>query len=454
MKASDHNSEWELEAKNLAHRSAARIWLIASAVVPFFAFFEYGYSTEQFRHFLTIFLCVSAIMLLVIVIQKKFPLPAVIQTYGVSVILGCCFSYMAAKTNVSNVHNYLMGVSAITLVRGMIYFGKVSQLVIVTLFNHTLALTLICLLRPEPLFDIPGIESTLFFGIIFMIFSFVGMNTRYMLTRENFSKSLELQTSFDVIEEKQTEILDSINYAERIQHALLAGKKLLNENLESYFVLFKPKDIVSGDFYWAAKLSNGNFVLVTADSTGHGVPGAIMSIVNIASLDKAVTKGDTSPDLLLNETRRLVIENLKNDGSAEGGKDGMDGSLLSFDFKNKILSCASANNPVWIVRGEELIDIKPDRMPVGKHERDTTPFTLHTVTLQKDDMVYTATDGFADQFGGSNGKKFKYKQLQQLLISVSKDTPELQKQKLDEAFEQWKGRLEQVDDVCLIGVRI
>ncbi|MGZ4038171.1 MAG: PP2C family protein-serine/threonine phosphatase, partial [Bacteroidia bacterium] len=338
--------------------------------------------------------------------------------------------------------------------RGMIYFGKVSQLVIVTLFNHTLALTLICLLRPEPLFDIPGIESTLFFGIIFMIFSFVGMNTRYMLTRENFSKSLELQTSFDVIEEKQTEILDSINYAERIQHALLAGKKLLNENLESYFVLFKPKDIVSGDFYWAAKLSNGNFVLVTADSTGHGVPGAIMSIVNIASLDKAVTKGDTSPDLLLNETRRLVIENLKNDGSAEGGKDGMDGSLLSFDFKNKILSCASANNPVWIVRGEELIDIKPDRMPVGKHERDTTPFTLHTVTLQKDDMVYTATDGFADQFGGSNGKKFKYKQLQQLLISVSKDTPELQKQKLDEAFEQWKGRLEQVDDVCLIGVRI
>jgi len=257
-----------------------------------------------------------------------------------------------------------------------------------------------------------------------------------------------------MVEEKHKEITDSINYAERIQRALLASKKILDENLSNYFIFFKPKDVVSGDFYWATKLDNNNFVLVTADSTGHGVPGAIMSILNIACLDKAVTKSIMSPELILNETRRLVIEYLKNDGSREGGKDGMDGSLLSFDFKNSKLYCASAYNPIWIIRGVELIEIKADRMPIGKSDKDNTPFTLQTFILQKGDIVYTLTDGFADQFGGMSGKKFKYKQLQELLLSISNETMEIQKQKLNETFDNWKGSLEQIDDVCLIGIRI
>jgi len=194
--------------------------------------------------------------------------------------------------------------------------------------------------------------------------------------------------------------------------------------------------------------------LVTGDSTGHGVPGAIMSIVNIASLNEAVIQGITSPELLLNETRRLIIENLKNDGSAEGGKDGMDGSLLCFDFTNNIMHSAGANNPVWIIRENELIEIKANRMPVGKHEDDKTSFTLHSFNLQKDDIIYTLTDGFADQFGGPNGKKFKTKQLQNLLLSVTHEPMEIQKRKLDSVFEKWRGDLEQIDDVCIIGIRI
>jgi serine phosphatase RsbU (regulator of sigma subunit) len=188
-----------------------------------------------------------------------------------------------------------------------------------------------------------------------------------------------------------------------------------------------------------------------------------MSILNIACLDKAVTKGIISPDLILNETRGLIIENLKNDGSAEGGKDGMDGSLLSFDFKNNILHCASANNPVWVIRNvkssgvenkHELIEIKADRLPIGKHDRDNIPFTLHTLNLQKGDVVYTLTDGFSDQFGGANGKKFKHKQLQNLLLTIAHEPMETQKQKLNIVFDNWKGNLEQVDDVTLIGVRV
>ena len=266
--------------------------------------------------------------------------------------------------------------------------------------------------------------------------------------------TIEISKQKTVLEEKHKEITDSINYAERIQRALLASKELLDENLNQYFIFFKPKDVVSGDFYWAAKLSNQHFVLVTADSTGHGVPGAIMSILNMACLKEAVIQGITSPDLLLNETRRLIIENLKNDGSIEGGKDGMDGSLLSFDFKNNILYMASANSAVWVIRGTDLIELRSDRMPVGKHEKDKTPFTLQTIHLQTGDVVYTLTDGLPDQFGGSKGKKFMYKQLKELLVSISNEPMEIQKQKVSDAFAYWKGDLEQVDDVCLIGVRI
>ncbi len=260
------------------------------------------------------------------------------------------------------------------------------------------------------------------------------------------------------IEEKNKEITDSINYAKRIQNALLAGKQLMDENLKDYFIIYKPKSIVSGDFYWAVKTTNErgeeNFILVTADSTGHGVPGAIMSILNIACLDKTITEGITSPDLILNETRSLIIDHLKNDGSADGGKDGMDASLLSFDFKNSMLNFASANNPVWIIRKGKLIEIKGDRFPVGKHDMDNTEFTLHTIDMEKGDIIYTLTDGFADQFGGPNGKKFKHKLLQELLLSIKQDSMEVQKQKLLEAFDNWKGNVEQIDDVCIIGIKV
>ena len=158
--------------------------------------------------------------------------------------------------------------------------------------------------------------------------------------------------------------------------------------------------------------------------------------------------------LILNETRRLVIENLKNDGSTEGGKDGMDGSLMSFDFKNNVLTCACANNPIWIIRNKQLMEIKSDRMPIGKHDKDKTPFTLHTVQLEQGDSIYALTDGFPDQFGGVNGKKFKTKQLQEILVSIAHEPMESQKQKLDSTFDQWKGNLEQVDDVCIIGIRM
>ena len=257
-----------------------------------------------------------------------------------------------------------------------------------------------------------------------------------------------------LIEEKHKEITDSINYAERIQRSFLATKEQLDEQLKDYFVFFQPKDVVSGDFYWAHTLQNRNFALVTADSTGHGVPGAIMSLLNTSSLEKAVELGINEPAEILNHTRQTIIERLKKDGSAEGGKDGMDCSLISFNKEKTKLVYAAANNPIWIIRNNELIELSPDKIPVGKHDRDSITFTQHEVDLQKGDMIYTLTDGFPDQFGGPKGKKFMYKKLKEVLIAIAHKPTEEQQTVLKDTLKDWMGNTEQVDDVTIIGVRV
>ncbi|MEO6303944.1 MAG: SpoIIE family protein phosphatase, partial [Bacteroidia bacterium] len=299
-------------------------------------------------------------------------------------------------------------------------------------------------------------------GLILMLLVLVVLFRSYNLKKKAniliSQQKLLVDEKNHVIEEKQKEIIDSINYAQRIQRSLLASDKLLKENLNNFFILFKPKDIVSGDFYWAKKLNNNCFALATADSTGHGVPGAIMSMLNIACLNEAVGKNITSPSEILFETRNRVIDHLKNDGSNEGGKDGMDCSLLCIDFKTLTLFAAAANNPVWIVRSIndqfELFELKPDKMPVGKHDKDQLPFTLHTFQLNKGDTIYTLTDGYPDQFGGEKGKKFMSKRLKELLLSNTGLSLQTQKEILQKTFNDWLGNLEQIDDVTIIGIKI
>ena len=312
----------------------------------------------------------------------------------------------------------------------------------------------------------------LYCGLVLVLLFAGFMFNRFKVTQKQ-SKIITQQKH--VIEERHKEITDSINYAERIQRSMLATNKSLTENLKEHFVLFKPKDVVSGDFYWTTKLANNYFVIATADSTGHGVPGAIMSMMNMNSLKEVVKTGYTKPHDILNYTRDIIIETLKNDGSVEGGKDGMDCSLCVYDLENMKLFTAAANNPIWIVRdfdgsetkvvecntfqqqiinNKQLIEIKPDKMPVGKHTRQDVPFTLNEINLQKGDIVYTLTDGFPDQFGGNRGKKFMIKNLRELLLSNAHLPMAEQKQLLEQTFTNWTGNLDQVDDVTIIGVKI
>ena len=257
------------------------------------------------------------------------------------------------------------------------------------------------------------------------------------------------------IAKKHREITDSINYAERIQRSLMASRQLLDSNLPEHFVYFNPKERVSGDFFWACKLSNGRFALACADSTGHGVPGAIMSMLNIAALERAVDgEGLTEPNLILDSARKKVIKTLAQDGSEEGGRDGMDAVLVTLDMAEKKIVAALANMQLWIMGSGEKRTIAPDKMPIGKHDKQDIPFTRHEVQLKKGDVVYMFSDGYVDQFGGPNGKKFKYRPFEELLFSIHQLPVKEQQVIIRMHFENWMGDLEQVDDVCVIGIRM
>ena len=229
---------------------------------------------------------------------------------------------------------------------------------------------------------------------------------------------------------------------------------------KKFFILYKPKDIVSGDFYYATSHKHAGskvekFYLCTADCTGHGVPGAFMSMLNISYLNESIIeKGISKPNEILNHIREEIIASLNPEGSEEESKDGMDCILAAFDFTNNKLDYAAANNSFYIARDGGLISCVADKMPVGKSPKEKESFTLHTVDLKKGDVVYMLTDGLPDQFGGPKGKKFKYKQLEDILLGNCLKPMDDQKKSLNDAFDSWKGNLEQVDDVLLIGIRV
>jgi serine phosphatase RsbU (regulator of sigma subunit) len=273
-------------------------------------------------------------------------------------------------------------------------------------------------------------------------------------------KNFEISNQKNIIEAKQKEVLDSIHYAKKIQTALIENHEAIKDVLKDSFIFHQPKDIVSGDFYWTSTIQSPNhqgrnlFYIAVCDSTGHGVPGAFMSLLNISFLNEAVNeKKIIEPNNVFNYVREKLIHSISKDGS----QDGMDGIIFCFelDASRKILktSYSAANNTPIIVRGEEIKQLSADKMPVGKGIKNE-PFTLFTAELQPGDSLYLYTDGFADQFGGPKGKKFKYKQLNELLQSISRSSAEDQNKKLKITFEEWKGKLEQIDDVCLVGIRI
>lgn len=275
---------------------------------------------------------------------------------------------------------------------------------------------------------------------------------------ENKNKQTEEQKKIieqqkEIVEEKNKDIIDSINYAKRIQDALLKEQDHVSKHLPEHFILFKPKDIVSGDFYWAIEKEN-QFYIAAVDCTGHGVPGAFMSMLGVAFLNEITASSQLFlPSEILDQLRFKVVKDLKQSGQEYGTKDGMDISIIRLDLETKELQWAGANNPLYIIKNKEITEIKPDKQCIG-YEEDMQPFKNHTLKLETGTSFYLFTDGFADQFGGSKGKKFKYSQMKELLVSIQDESIVNQKKVLNDTFINWKGDLEQIDDVCIIGVKV
>ena len=297
------------------------------------------------------------------------------------------------------------------------------------------------------------------------------------------SQKREVEFQKQIVDRKNQEITDSIQYAKRLQEALLPLESTINDYFDKSFVYFLPKDIVSGDFYWFEHVPNEKvrdeklIFFAAADCTGHGVPGAMVSVVCMNALNKAVHELHlTNPGEVLNTVRDLVIETFSKTG--KGVSDGMDISLAVYDTHKKVVRWAGANNPLWIIRKNSekseaysgeisaktkitkddnsesvLLDLKPDKQPIGVYDKKT-PFSSHEIKIKKGDQIYLFSDGYIDQFGGEKGKKLKALPFKKLILKNSNKPMNEQKDELDKFFKKWKENEEQVDDVCVIGVRL
>ncbi len=268
-------------------------------------------------------------------------------------------------------------------------------------------------------------------------------------------KNTMLNEAYTEIEEQKKHIMDSIYYARRIQTAILPSYNLLDKYIKSYFIFYMPKDIVSGDFYWMSAAS-GLVMIAAVDCTGHGVPGAFMSIVGFNQLNNAVTvqKARKASDIL-NELNKGVIQTLNENTGETSIKDGMDMTLCVFDFKNKKLDFAGANNPLIHIRDNNMNKIKGDRFPIGAFvDGQEQLFANNEIRLLDGDMIYMFSDGYADQFGGPENKKFFTKRFEQLLFEIHNYSLEEQKEKLKTTLFDWMGNNDQVDDILVIGIRI
>jgi len=469
--------DWQNELNATAfkyHLLIARVGLLLNLI---FAIGDYFNSPVHFVDFLVFRIIVSFLTLIVILFKNKLVnYPEVIvlvpligisiqNAYMYSVLEGAEFQkhtfayitlFIAAGMFILWKPIYSIIVVGASLVANVILFWMNSQMVLSEILINGGLLTL----------------SVGLFSIL-LIYSRTNLTKKEIISRLALAESNDqLAIKNEIIEEKNKDIKDSINYALNIQKAILPPFEKIDSIMKDYFILYKPKDIVSGDFYWFdTKLTTPRnnepaqevAVLAAVDCTGHGVPGALMSVIGSTILNQTINRATVNnPGEALSQFNKKVSETLSSI------KDGMDMALCSINFEKLELQYAGANNPLYIVRKNtsdlladgmadgkiELIEIKADKQAIGADTAKTKIFTNHKIKLEKGDAIYLFTDGYADQFGGEKGKKFKYSKFKELLIENHEKTAQEQKNILDSHFEKWKGDLEQVDDILVIGIKV
>lgn len=319
----------------------------------------------------------------------------------------------------------------------------------------------IAILQADSLFDefIDEARSTIFINIaISLVFTLVLLlfllRSMQSILRKEDKMTNHLISSKKALEEKNQDIMDSINYAKKIQDAILPQKSKISQVLPDSFVFFKPRDIVSGDFYWFKQIED-KIIIASVDCTGHGVPGAFMSMIGSVLLDDIVAKNKiVKPCEILDQLHFKVVEALRQDSKNVDSKDGMDVAICVIDQKANTLSYSGACRPLVFIRNNELKRIKADASSIGGYTINKSCYNAHNIDLEAGDTFYIFSDGYPDQFGGDKNKKYMTPPFRRFLLSISNEAMPKQKELLDEEFNRWKGDEEQVDDVLVIGFRL
>lgn len=488
------NKTWEEEYNAVAFKYHSIVLWVAFVLNPLWAVGDYLTIPQHFTDFFVFRMAVSVACLITVFYREKFHEKPWVLAFVPFFGIGIQNAYMYSVMEIPELEKHTFAFIALFIGAGMLILWEMKYTIIVVAATIISSIFFFVLLSPltteEVLTDGGMLTATV------AVFTIVLIQTRTNLTKKEIIARLALEESNKeikhqkaIVDEQNKDIRDSIHYAQRIQYSMLPNEEKISAALENYFILYQPKDIVSGDFYWSTQVqttpSDGSAghkvaVLAVADCTGHGVPGALMSIVGSTILNQSITSKEVnSPAEALRFLNQELNKNLKDI------RDGMDMSLIAINFSNFTMQYAGAHNPVYIVRNKEIIELKPDKFPIGNDDNYPMEkkFTDKNFSLEKGDIIYLFTDGYSDQFGHSEemklkaaetwnndklsetqinetvlsmlkGKKFGNKRFQQLLIDISHLPIKEQKEKLLKTHTEWKGELEQIDDICVIGVLV
>ncbi len=460
-----------------ARRYAVLTLRIGGFLFPAWALLDYTMAPEHFAQFLLIRIFVMATLLLStwFIAKKRIPVNVAYFTGYFSALIAV--AYMVAVVSKEALITYILGYSVVILVGDFFLLLDLKKSLFFFLISIALLFGFNAVFQQHTPMEILNNGGYLFLTI--GIFGLGASYLHYISEKKSVINRLRIQKSNEIlqqqqkalqiknkeillqkhaIENKNKEITDSINYAKRIQQAMLSLEDLKSKKLPEHYIFFQPRDIVSGDFYWEKLIGNHWFVCV-ADCTGHGVPGGFMSMLGMSLLNNIVVSENQSPADILNEARDTLLNYLHSE------YDGMDISLCKINLSTNEMEWSGANNPLWVIKNtppdsepffDEIlngIEIKPDKQPVGKHLLQK-PFTNHHLTLEPGDEIILFSDGYADQFGGPKGKKFKYRNFKLLLNKIARLPIQKQQEIIQSTFFEWKQNYEQIDDVCVMGIKI
>ncbi|MBS1637516.1 MAG: SpoIIE family protein phosphatase [Bacteroidetes bacterium] len=464
----DNNAlvDWKPELSKAAFKYHVIVAWVAVILNPLWAVSDYFNIPSHFTDFLIFRLAVSFVTLFGIVFKDKLKENPVIIAFIPFIGISVQNAYMYSVMDVEELQKHTFAYIALFIGAGMFVLWRPVYSVVIVILSFIANIIFFYFNSHLPAGEVLINGGMLTASVA--LFTILLINTRTNLTRKEIIARLSLAESNkqlaeqkNIVDEKNKDIQDSINYARRIQRSILPPEEHMKVALHDYFVLYKPQAIISGDFYWMSQVRTSTdgaplVVLAVVDCTGHGVPGALMSIVGNTLLNQTIKNpAINTPAEALDFLNHELPKNLKQQQAGEIIRDGMDMVMCAINYNTLTLYFSGANNPICILRDGEIIEIKGDKQGItGSTDDIKKPFTNHTFQLRKNDMLYMFTDGFADQFGGPDGKKFRYKNLQKEFIQVHSMSLKAQREYLSNVFDNWKGDLDQVDDVTIIGVRI